>query len=391
MSIHSHSPSRRLQMVVLVGTVFSVAVFTVGTYLTSPVTHAHARVVSKPADSTPAPTVRPGPQPGETLVTVPNCVQWPDQSVVDHAKFTDAQLKLYGLPLPENFPGGRNSSFWIKLVRAAKYRECTLTTYANGPKFVPMSPRKTLNEGSLNQQDYWVGYEQNETNYQFAYAAWTQPSVTYYSWTADDGPFVGMGGFGNNLLIQAGSYDAQDYDPVLGLYKWQGLWFENYGNTNGTPGYDINWKNTAYFGCKNSTNHGDSIVATVANGTGTGEGPAYMYVEDEKSGCVMTETFGPGGNNQQFECIVERTSDHYLNDFSSSRIPYSDCQAWTSNNGGFYVNMGHNPGHWTPFQMIDPAANNTLCADRSTSTGSSGGFTVSWYYRCSDGSALHHP
>ena len=85
-SIHAHSPSRRLQMVVLVGTVLAVAVFTVGSYLTSPVVHAHARVVAQSADSGPAPTVRPGPQPGETLVTLPNCVQAPDELVVGSRK-----------------------------------------------------------------------------------------------------------------------------------------------------------------------------------------------------------------------------------------------------------------------------------------------------------------
>ena len=75
------------------------------------------------------------------------------------------------------------------------------------------------------------------------------------------------GGYGNNLLIQAGSEDTQDEDPILGLIKTNRLWIENYGNTNGTPGYNIHYDNAAYFGCTNGLHQGDAIFATVGNGT----------------------------------------------------------------------------------------------------------------------------
>ena len=113
-----------------------------------------------------------------------------------------------------------------------------------------------------------------------------------------------------------------------------------------------------------------------------------MYVEDQTTGCSVSDTFGPGGNNSQFECIVETVRDHYLNDLSPTQITFSSCEAFTSNSGGIYIIMGHNPGHWTPFQMLYAG---TACAIPSTSTGANGSFTVTFHYRCDDGKKGSHP
>jgi hypothetical protein len=379
-SIHAHFPSRRLRMVVLVGTILSVAVFTVGSYLTSPVTHAHARAATQSGDSGPAPTVTPGPNPGETLVTLPNCVQPPDELVVDHANFADAELTLYGLPLPEHFPGGRHNSTWITAVRAAKHRDCTLTQYANGPSFGRMSALKAQNQGADYPQNYWVGWEQNETNYQFAYANWTVPQITTQAYAAIDAPWVGMGGNGNDLLIQAGEQDVMVAYPN---FLYQQLWIQNVGNHNGNPGWDPGYTPGPYYGPY--VNQGDSIFATVGNGTGTGLSPASMYVEDQTTGGYESMNFGPGGFNQQYECIVERTSFNFLLTFNP--ITFSDCMAFTSNNGGQYITLGQNPGHWFRFVM---KTGGTLCADTG-STGTNGRFTVYWHDRCTNGPAKNHP
>ncbi|MGO8948846.1 MAG: hypothetical protein ACLQUY_14580, partial [Ktedonobacterales bacterium] len=257
-----------------------------------------------------------------------------------------------------------------------------------GQSLPPMSPQKTLNKGSPYVSNFWAGYNHDETNYQFAIAYWTVPSPIWPQYAAAEAPWVGMGGFHNDLLIQAGSEDIVQWEGAfLGWVKYQHLWIQNVGNTNQYPGFNPDFNNFAYFGCEN-TRTGDTIYGNVANGTGVGLGQAYMFVEDQNTGCVVSETFGPGGFNQQFECMMERPSNNWLLDFSGSQLTYSLCKAWTSNNGGFYVILGHNPGHWTPFIM---QTGSTVCAQPDASTNGSGGYTVTFLDRCTDGPAQNHP
>jgi len=119
-------------------------------------------------------TTKPSSGPASTL-TDPNCVQPP--TTVDHATFTDAQVKLYGLP---HRAKGESLAHWQRVVRAAKHRVCTGTA-TNISTTINNSMRKpgTIDEAS----SYWAGYIAINSGYSEAFGQWNVPAQLCFSTT----------------------------------------------------------------------------------------------------------------------------------------------------------------------------------------------------------------
>lgn len=225
----------------------------------------------------------------------------------DPDTLTSREIALYGL-----FPHfkGENHAKWRSLTLAAKHRFCTVTPTSNKNSFQP-----------------WAGNIGDQGGYTLASVAWNVPCIAAGSQTGKSSHWVGIGGVGNNNLVQTGT--ASQIYNVLGIqYYVYYAWVENLAASNPNEQQVF------------SVNCGDHIFAEVYGGNN-------MYIQDFTSGNYTTQTYGPKANSSTFECIAEDPNNGTQSLADFRYVNFTGCYANGNGVGQgphYYLNVTKN-GH----------------------------------------------
>lgn len=274
------------------------------------------------------------------------CPQPPAQSEFDHATFSDAQLKEYGMAPRAMF---KNVAQWQDVVRHELHNNCHLNTIS-----IPGGPEAATNEGT-HTSGTWGGYVEQGNGYGIFIQANSyfnvpiitsgpfcqqskNPSLTYQ--------FVGVGGSyaGSNDLVQVGTYVQTICNTASDLVlPYDGGFYENLGNVPGSSGYSSyygNWPH--YFNFTDPIGEGDAMWGNVYyNG---------MYLQDDTTGDYMggngninEPVFGPDSDGVTFECINERAPGNSLT--PATDASFGHCFGYNPN--GDEYNMGTGPSYYS--------------------------------------------
>lgn len=192
-----------------------------------------------------------------------NCIQPPPNK--DPDTFTTSDLVRYGLPPHIQ---GENHTAWRNLVFSAKHRFCTTTSTPNKNSFQP-----------------WAGNIGTGGGYSSVYLNWNVPCIASGSQSGKSSHWLGIGGVGNNNLVQTGTASQTSYFLGFQQYSYY-AWVENVAASN------------PYEQQVFSVNCGDYMFAEVYGGN-------VMYISDNSSGNYSTQAYGPNANSSTFECIAE--------------------------------------------------------------------------------------
>lgn len=221
-----------------------------------------------------------------------SCEQPPDQKLKDHASFTDAELKVYGLPpRPKD---ARYLASWEKSVRAAKTRICDMKpVYEDGK---PKQSASLNRVGKANAQTpHWISCCDNGEGRWGGYVAypnWYVYQVALYfnapcipsSWTTnntDSSHWSGISGV-TSYVVQSGTDSDTDW---LGRPNYFAFVENTNPNSNG-PGTGENYTF--------SVNCGDNMYSYNEIDQSNGNTP-YMLIEDLTSGIYSSHSYGQGG------------------------------------------------------------------------------------------------
>ena len=372
MLTRAFSPRRRFRGYLLLASVLAVGVFVVGSVLNSGVSFARGVSGGPSIDSLlaalPQTTVTGDATKTGSIVTINNCIQPP--SNVDHATFTDAQLAKYGMPLREQF---QSAAVFDKVVRADKHRDCQAQVGSakdhRTQEGAKAAARANKADGEvMTTSSAWGGYVELAGNWSSTIVDWAVPNFASCDLYSGQSYWGGLGGYGNVHLTQSGT---DSWCDGAGPWPWEGdyedAWVENYGNQSGISGYNSNFNNEVYYATNFQPNIGDQMVAI--------EGGNSMYVGDSTQGTSFSMTFGPKGDQQQFDAI-----DEYLGlplDFADmNTVNFSYCEAFDANQGN-WLPIG-NPGS-TYYDITLRYNGTTLASTHSPpNSGGTGNFTVRW-------------
>jgi hypothetical protein len=225
------------------------------------------------------------------------CPQPP--TTIDHATLSNADLDKYGLP---RYQSGKDKGAWQNTVRAMKHHVCsgTLTRYSNAFATSAQSTHQlapTCNPYNLNS-NIWTGNIavnastdgscKQGNQYTEADAVFYVPCVKPGSPTGVESSWVGLGGWGNKNLVQAGSHSEIWYDIFGGTHYNYYAWTQNLAASS---------TETWLFG----VNCNDRMQVFVYHSNET-------YLVDHNSGNYNTTTTGPTASSATAEWIVERPS-----------------------------------------------------------------------------------
>jgi hypothetical protein len=232
------------------------------------------------------------------VVHAASCEQAPPQSVKDRATYTPAELARYGLP-----PRTADEPFdkWAKIVRAAGKRVCDYTVGTGhwGYFYNSIWGGYVADESSPGQN-----YTEADMDYYVPCITGTPPSP---AGSAVMGAWIGLGGNTGVPLVQAGTVDFQNWDPIHGYQNLYQAFVENTGTDVQNP------DPPRYFFTMSCPTH---IYVKVWGGD-------CMYVLDINNGVnTGDQCYGVSADNQSAEAIVERNKNvvdyPYFTDFSSA-------------------------------------------------------------------------
>jgi len=290
-------------------------------------------------------------------ITIPNCVQPPDDAIVDHATLSNSDIQKYGYPPRPPFTDKATQAQWVSFVKGANHRSCTLTETG-----ITASSQPSIYNSK------WAGWSQKMPNFpnnawQYVFANWHAPAIAWDSvWPSASVDWVGLGGVNNQFLVQVGT--LQNIDTFNNhIY---GTFVENTGNIFGVPGYD-SWHGTGAYWLY-GIGSGDSISAVVVGN--------YMGIKDNTTNMYGSAQYGPGPAQNTFECMHERPlTDPWL--YGSTQAPltktatvqFYNCEG--QDDYGNWYQVGDNSFDYTPFGITSNGQpSGTLIANPS----------VTWYY-----------
>lgn len=361
-------PWRSLRKVVFAGALLALTAF--GLHA-APVSHAAAAVSIPPTTATPASS---DPDYHYT-VQIPNCIQPPNQSKVDHATLTDAQLQTYGLPTRAQFKG--DTPRFTALVRKLNNRACTDTVYPNKTlsDFASASSqlakevaktRTAQNEDPMIPATYWAGYltyAPTNDSWDGAEAFFNVADILSQTYRQTSADWTGIGGWQNINLVQSGIINEVN---VL-LQPEHYAVVDNVGNVVGSQNY-----NSTYGNGTNSlfnVNVGDAIYASDFNSCNGSDCTGFMSVDDESTETYGELEYGPGGATNTFECIHERTQgaleSHELT--KTTKVTYQQCDGQDHNNLDQNGGPGDNSYEYFGLCMVsEDNGNNGKCNTKDT-------------------------
>ncbi|HEX5441193.1 MAG TPA: hypothetical protein VFW76_09935, partial [Ktedonobacterales bacterium] len=271
--------------------------------------------------------------PPGTVVHAAFCEQAPPQSAKDRATYTPAELARYGLP-----PRMPSQPFdkWAKMVRAAGERVCD---YTIGDSQIGVSPSWVLIHNAN-----WAGYVADES---YAGQNYTEADMDYYvpcitgappdpdnPGTAVMGAWIGLGGNnGVGPLIQAGTLDFQNWDPIHGYQPLYQAFVEN-------TGPDPNNPDPPHYSFTMSCN--TQVYVEVWGGN-------CMWVLDlDNRGLNTQQCYGQPASNQSAEAMVERNLCSCYPYFAHFFDPSSSTSTITFHGVGITDNGGYKAMYQVP-------------------------------------------
>ncbi len=164
---------------------------------------------------------------------------------------------------------------------------------------VPRTLHSSIGHREYNSRTWSGNFADGGNNYTYVQAFWTESCI---AWGTNDhySTWAGIGGIGNNNLVQAGA-DGDNWNAVSHDYV---AWVENLGS-----GYNVSVFN---FNC------GDNMLAEVASGN-------CMLIVDQTSGATSGwRCSGANANSSTAECIVEAPtvngSTAYLSNYGTQQF-----------------------------------------------------------------------
>jgi hypothetical protein len=216
--------------------------------------------------------------PSQISVVSGGCLQPPIGR--DPDTYSNSELGKYGLLARDNL----DHNTWKQLVLKATHHSCL-----NKPIHVS------------SDSDNWSGNVADAKSYTSVSATWNAPCIQPGGANGYSSFWVGLGGDGNQNLVQAGT--ESDYSNGHATYF---AWIENLVSN---PYEAIEF----YINC------GNTMFSRVNNGNN-------MYIEDETTGAYYDAAYGPAANASTAEVIAERPT------VNGSYAPLADFR-WVSFSG----------------------------------------------------------
>ncbi len=130
-------------------------------------------------------------------------------------KATNAEIMYYGLP-PRPQGSGSQLDHWVDVINHSKSRICNPAI-----EFIKYHDKKqsfgsTFIGGPYAYSDIWSGYMVDQGGMDETFSDWNVPCYSKFPTGATAASWVGLGGFYNDNLWQAGTFES----PKTGYYFW---------------------------------------------------------------------------------------------------------------------------------------------------------------------------
>lgn len=278
--------------------------------------------------------------------TAATCPQPP--AGVDLSKLPASTLAYYGLP--QQRPNESHAA-WVNVLAHARHRSCTMTYSHTKYALHTGAGSSRPNDDTSKNWGGYIAFESSGWPINVAESYWQVPGIPPSSPDGDSATWVGVGGYNNNNLVQAGT--EQEIGTILWwrTYTYR-AWIENYGDpSNPYAVYVFNVRNT------------DNMNAYIQGN--------YMFIEDLTSNTYSGQSFGPSPDPSTAEYIEERAGGAPLADFQSVTMNSCSYESIVGSKWKFWY-----LGNTTPLKVdLTDGSNNMISVG---SVVPNGNFTMNW-------------